>query len=283
MPADFNQPRIRTGGTLGTEAALGTFGDQMLSPVAYCLRGDALESFSFKLYWDSLDYQEDCNLGKALNYLHGANPRKLDIMEVRHRECETFIVGAKEVKVEGNSQGRRILRELLELTRKGVRPEDATWFYYDHAGGKHWLFVVHAGKIVDDSYSFLDGYPLVVGQGTGWEVAESGWIGHPGFDDAFERYWFRKFYTETLAGQLMVLSHDKPPLYHFARQSEAQQKYPILSLLLTTFLIAIPMLAAIAFPLLRPYMAVAVGVFSVPWASTCWLIWRQLTRRAESE
>jgi hypothetical protein len=37
------------------------------------------------------------------------------------------------------------------------------------------------------------------------------------FADASDIYWYRRFYTETLTGQLMVLRTDEPTLYHFER------------------------------------------------------------------
>ena len=269
------------GDTLDTEAAIQTFGDQTLAPGAYCLGGDALECFTFNLKWES--YQEDCNLGKTLDRLIGASPKALGFMEPRDPEGEIFVLGENEVKVAGSSHALRILRELLGLTCKGVKPRDATWFYYDHTPEKHCFFVVHAGKIVDDCYSFLNGFPRILAGGLGWEAPEFGWYDHPGFEEAFELYWYRKFYTETFAGQLMVLSPHKPLLYHYARETEERTQTPTPELLARTSLVVIPILAAIAFPSLRPYFAIAATVLSVPWAFACWRILRTKNSRGHGE
>lgn len=272
------------GDTLDTEAATRTLGDQALAPGAYCLDSDALERFTFNLKWES--YQEDCTLGKTLDRLFGASPQQLGFMQPRDPEGEIFILGGSEVRVAGGSHALRILRELLELTCKGVKPRDATWFYYDHTPEKHWFFVVHAGKIVDDCYSFLSSFPLILAGGLGWEAFDAGWYGHPGFDEAFERYWYKKFYAETLAGQLMMLSPHKPPLYHYVRETEERTQNPTPELLAKTSLVVIPVLAAIAFPSLRPYFAIAAAVLSVPWAFACWRILRienSRERRGEKE
>jgi hypothetical protein len=39
-----------------------------------------------------------------------------------------------------------------------------------------------------------------------------------GWADANLRWWYRKFYTETRTGQLMVLRTDFPPIFHYAPQ-----------------------------------------------------------------
>jgi hypothetical protein len=236
----------------------------------YALSGDARESFQFKLDFGS--HEEDCNLGTALSRLRGASLSELDFMEVRNPECDSYIAGANEVKVEGGSHELRILRELLELTCKGVKPDEATWFYYDYDGEKHLFFVLYAGKIVDDCYSFLNEFPLILGGGMGWEATDYNWYGHPGFEEAFQRYWYRRFYTETLAGQLMVLSPHEPTLYHYAR--EARAKNPTPELLVRTSLVAIPILAAFAFPSARLYLALIALALAAPWAFTCWRILR---------
>jgi hypothetical protein len=274
-PAQWTGPlkqKKAKGFNVKTEVVAKTFGEQRLARGMYCLGGDALESFQFKLDWES--FKEDCNLGEALDRLRGASLRELEFMQVRNPTRDIYIAGTNEVKVEGNSHEVRILRELLELTRKGVKPREATWFYFDHDGEKHLFFVHYAGKIVDDCYSFLNEFPLVLAAGMGWEATDYGWYGHPGFEEAFERYWYRRFYTETLAGQLMVLSPDEPPLYHYTREAGERVQNPTPELLVSTSWVVIPILAAIAFPSFRLYLAIAALALAVPWAFACWRILR---------
>ena len=232
----------------------------------YGLDVDALESIVIKVE------EEDCSLRQALDRLYGAKPKDLDFIEVHNSEHEVYVVGKREVNVEGGSHTLRILRELLELTCKDVKPREATWFYYDNDNEKHFFFVLYAGKIVDDCYLFLNEFPFVLGSGMGWEFTDYGWYGHPGFEEAFERYWYRKFYAETLAGQLMVLSPYEPPLYHYTRETGERAQNPTPELLAMTSWVVIPILAAIAFPSLRLYMAIAALVLAVPWAFACWRI-----------
>lgn len=42
---------------------------------------------------------------------------------------------------------------------------------------------------------------------------------------ALELYWYRRFYTETLTGQLMVLRPDEPTLYHYERAQTRDNCY----------------------------------------------------------
>jgi hypothetical protein len=190
-------------------------------------------------------------------------------MQVRNPDRDTYKIGTYEVKVEANSCHLRILRELIELTCKGVKPLDATWFYYDSDGEKRLFFVVHSGTIVEDCYTFLNEHPLILAGGMGWAESDFGWYGHPGFAEAFERYWYRKFYTETLAGQLCVLSPYEPTLFHYVRKTSASEQDSLPELLVWISCVAFSILAAIAFPSLRIYLSALAFVFAIPWADAC--------------
>ncbi len=251
-----------------TELILLKFRDIKPAPGMYSLGGDALGSFAFGLDWG--EFKEECTLGEALNRLRGASPRELDFMQVQNPKCDTYTSGAHDVKVEADSDHLRILRELIELTRKGVKPREATWFYYDSDSEKRLFFVVSSGIIVEDCYTFLNDHPLVLGEGMA--EFDFGWSGHPGFENAFERYWYRKFYTETLAGQLCVLSSNETTLYHYDRETSADRQDPTPELLVRVSCVVLPILAAIAFPLLRLYFAALSVVFAGPWIYSCWRI-----------
>ena len=43
------------------------------------------------------------------------------------------------------------------------------------------------------------------------------WRNDSHWREAWARFWYRKFYTETRTGQLMVLRPDEPTLYQFPR------------------------------------------------------------------
>ena len=49
------------------------------------------------------------------------------------------------------------------------------------------------------------------------------WGSHPAWGAAWVRYWYRKFYTETVTGQLMMLRPDEPTLYHYERPQRRER------------------------------------------------------------
>ena len=113
---------------------------------------------------------------------------------------------------------RSAMHTLIGFARQGMPPGDVMWFYYDHdvssgADELYVFFAVHGGKVVPDSCHFSPEEPLVLERK---QDDDPIWRTHPLFDKALERYWYRKFYTETLTGQLMVLRPDEPTLYHYA-------------------------------------------------------------------
>src|SRR5208282_455489 len=66
-----------------------------------------------------------------------------------------------------SSRELNLLRDLLELARNGIDPFAAMWFPYDwevssDAVVVHTFFVLYAGKIVDERFSFSDGDPAVL-------------------------------------------------------------------------------------------------------------------------
>ena len=169
------------------------------------------------------------------------------------------------------------MRELAELLRQGIDPHHVTWFYYDHdwsrdADESYTFFCVHGGKIVSESCHFSSEEPAVLKRSK--PDGEAIWHSHPSFDEAFEIYWYRKFYMETMTGQLMVLRPDEPILYHYQRPEtrnvERQLQFVTLVKTYRLLWVAIPLLVAIAFPSLRDYMAVVAAAlgFNVLW--TCW-------------
>jgi hypothetical protein len=101
------------------------------------------------------------------------------------------------------------------------------------------------------------------------------WRSNQYFDEAFERYWYRRFYTETVTGQLMVLRPDEPILYYYERPAVRDLEHELRSVTLLKMYrllwISVPLLIAIAFPLIRDYMAIAAGVLGVELLRLCWM------------
>ncbi len=108
---------------------------------------------------------------------------------------------------------------LIEFARQGVDPHMVKWFYYDNdwsrdADESYSFFAVHGGKIVMESCHFSSEEPLILKRKLDDDPV---WHSHPRFEEAWERYWYRRFYSETVTGQLMVLRPDEPILYHHER------------------------------------------------------------------
>jgi hypothetical protein len=204
---------VKTKGA-GTDTGDAKVERSRLAPGMYRLSPDTLEGFKLKVEG------EKCNLGAALDRLHGAKPEEQDVREF---EGDIYIAGANEVKVEGDSHELRILSELLELTCKGVKPRYATWFLFSRNFDSDTFFVHYGGKIVDEHYYFYSELPQIFSEGCIIDNAhsDSQWfeVSCPdGTDEAFARYWYRRFYTETLTGQLMVLNPKEPPIYYYSRE-----------------------------------------------------------------
>jgi len=167
--------------------------------------------------------------------------------------------------------------KLVGFMREGIDPHGVIWFYYAHDRSRdadeiQTFFVVHDGKIIRESCNFGSAEPLVLKRNTEDEPI---WRSNQYFDEAFERYWYRRFYTETVTGQLMVLRPDEPILYHYERPAVRDLEQEIRSVTLLKIYrllwIGVPLLIAIAFPLIRDYMAIAAGVLGVELLRLCWM------------
>lgn len=190
---------------------------------------------------------------------------------------DTYITEEGEVRLDGGIEEwplRATMRELAELLRQGIDPHNVTWFYYSHdwsrdADESYQFFAVHDGKIVVERSSFSCVEPRVLKRR---EVdANPIWHSHPGFDVAWERYWYRKFYTETLTGQLMALRPDEPILYHYERRDTARDVQLVtVAKIYRLLLVVIFLMAAIAFPSVGRYAALAAILFGVEYIHLCW-------------
>jgi len=193
---------------------------------------------------------------------------------------DTYATEEGEIRLDGEIGQwplRATIHELAALLMQGIDPHHVTWFYYDHdwsrdADESYTFFAVHGGKIVLESSHFSSEEPAVLkGRKTDDEPI---WHSHPLFDEALDVYWYRKFYTETMTGQLMALRPDEPILYHYQRPETRNvgQELQLVALVKTYRLlwVAIPLLVAIAFPTLADYMAVAAAVLGF---NVLWTIW----------
>jgi len=193
---------------------------------------------------------------------------------------DTYITEQGEILLDGKIgewPQRATIRELASLLRQGINPHHCTWFYYTHdwsrdADESLTFFAIYDSKVILESCSFSAEEPLILKRNEGKEPV---WNSHPYFDEALEIYWYRKFYSETMTGQLMVLRPDEPILYHFerpqARNIEREIRLVTQAKIYRLLLVALPLLAALDFPSYKDYLAGAAIGLGI---SFLWFLWQ---------
>lgn len=168
-----------------------------------------------------------------------------------------------------------LLWVLVHLHQDGINPFAARWFFYDQdqltrdPGKKFAFFVVNDGKIVHERIIFYwhpfprdERYDLntiltTTLFGNESEELEPIWANDDDWQDAENHYWYRRFYTETKTGQLMLLRPDEPEIYYSdeGQHPNKQLKWPGLGSLdrrlqrtniLLTLLLVLALIATIA-------------------------------------
>jgi hypothetical protein len=126
--------------------------------------------------------------------------------------------------VEGPEFHQQILTLPYRFFEDGVSPFQVNWFYYDsdestsEPHNQYTFFLVSERNIIDERLSLYDSInnefdPRVLEKGDGLDGT---WKNERAKSEAYNGYWYRKFYAETHAGQLMVMRPDKPKLYYYA-------------------------------------------------------------------
>jgi len=183
----------------------------------------------------------------------------------------------------GTQFAARLLCTLVWLRKDGINPYTVRWFFYDEAFSRDAsqsfaFFLVCDDKIAkeriliyrDPGDSSFD--PAVLHDP--WEG-----IGPPIWDEdswqeADTAFWYRKFYTETKTGQLMLLRPDEPILYYYqrpeARDVVSDLQLVTLAKIYRLLLVAVALLGAIAFPSFREYLGIAAAAFGVDYFLVCW-------------
>jgi hypothetical protein len=217
---------------------------------------------------------KECYFGEAWDRLSHLEVKELE----RHQhpdDGDVYITEAGKVQITGEWTTCDLLRDLLGLHGKGVDPFAAKWFPYDWSHYEdvavHSFFVLYDDKIVEEQFSFGDRSPFVMERPALYkdpEIHNRRYV-----HEAMERYWYRKFYTETMVGQMMVLRPDKPWLYYFelpTRDLTPDVTLAVLTKLYYLLWVVIPVLGAIAFPSLRFVMTIAAVILLGFWALVCW-------------
>jgi hypothetical protein len=187
-----------------------------------------------------------------------------------------YVTDAGDLDIEADWTILATVSQLAGLFKRGINPVNVMWFYYDKDWSKdgdqsHTFFAVHDKKIVSERCHFSSEEPLILIQEKDDDPI---WHSHPEFDEAVVRYWYRKFYSDTMVGSLMVLRPDEPILYYYDR---ATSKDTVRDVLFVTLVkayrllwIAVVLLAAIAVPPIKEYMFILAGVLLI---DLFWRIW----------
>jgi hypothetical protein len=125
------------------------------------------------------------------------------------------------VRLHGPSFNLRLLQAMLQLRQEGVPPFAASWFFYDEDlsldgdQAAYSCFLVYDGTIVRERLTFYDHHlsgfePSLFVTG---DHSNPTWTNQRASTEAGARYWYRTFYTETVAGKLMMLWPDHRTLF----------------------------------------------------------------------
>ena len=252
-------------------------------PVAYSLNKKAWELPLTRLSPGGDQGQEEAtSVVDVLVSLKGKQIQKIESIVTTEITTEQGIV-----VLGGPSFNRAIAEAFLNLQKDGINPFETRWFWYDNDHvtddlmARYTFFAVHREAIVREDVSFTDyadsGFDPSVFEAN--EDSRPIWRNHPEWDKAWVRYCYRKFYTQTRTGQLMVLRPDEPILFHYERpqiRNPAQEIQFATQLKIYRLLwVAMPLLVALAFPSLKDYMAIAAAALG---ANFLWLCWA--TRKA---
>jgi hypothetical protein len=181
-------------------------------PTGYWLDAEKVRSLSLK----ELPSARNTTIGEVVEKFRGEE------VEV---DCAIVSVKLKsasqELTVEGPGFHLNLLKLLYRFAEGKVSPYEAVWFYFDGDSCRtdpqsaYSFFIVAQDKIVEENLTLSDS----IGNGFDPSVLVHDdsapiWFAERAWDEATDRYWYRKFYSQTRSGQLMLLRPDNPPIYH---------------------------------------------------------------------
>ncbi len=244
-----------------------TFGRQHLSPGAYTLDLSAVGDRPMQMNGQPSNFVEVyCKL------------RDSKVKETPRFFDDKYVTEEGELHLKSDDWTlTSAMRTLVELLKQGIDPHHVHWFYYTHdwsrdADEHHTFFAFHDGKVIMESCNFNSETPLILKRKVDDEPI---WNSHPYFDEAFECHCYRRFYTETLTGQLMVLRPDEPILYHYERPQSRDvmrdMQFWTLVKLYRLAWVAIPLLVALVLPSIKVYMEIAAGYAGAEVLRLCWV------------
>jgi hypothetical protein len=244
-----------------------TFGREPFQPGTYTIDISAARDLPVTVNGDPSTF------GDAYNKLSESG---IQGMPDQFSNADKYVTEDGEVVLGGDWRVRFEIRILANLVRLGISPDEVRWFYYDHdwsqdADEVHTFFAVHGNKVVLEGSHFRAEDPLILRRERDDDPI---WHTHPYFHEASERYWYRKFYAETLTGQLMVLRPDEPTLFHYERpqKRDVAKDIELITQVKTYRLlwVVITLLAAVAFPFIREVMGVVAVLLVIDVLYRCW-------------
>ena len=233
-------------------------GRDRFSPGLYQLDLSALKDLPLKINGVPSTFAE------AYYKLADAKIRKMpDGWSIR---VDKYVTDAGDIDLEAEWTGLSKMKMLIDLVRQDIDPFTVMWFYYDHDWSRDAdecdiFFAVHSDKITLESCRFYSYEPLMLKKVD--EDKEPVWQHRSYFDEAVAVYYYRKFYTETFTGKLMVLRPDQPILHFYERPStrDATRDVTFVTVIKAYRLlwVAVALLVAIAFPATKAFMGIVAA------------------------
>jgi hypothetical protein len=160
--------------------------------------------------------------------------------------------------------------------RQDINPYGVMWFYYAYDWSRDGdlcqiFFAVCGEEIVLESCNFSCDAPLILRMN---KEDDPIWHSQPYFDEAVVKYWYNKFYTETINGQIMVLRPDEPILHYYERPSgrDAVKDVALVTLIKMYRLswVVVTLLIGIAFPEIKVIMGIVASLLFIDVLWRCW-------------
>jgi hypothetical protein len=146
----------------------------------------------------------------------------------------TISLDDKSISVSGPSFNVDLAHIILKLSTEGKSHFGIRFFYYSKAScltdphERYEFFLTEGEEIIRESVTFSDyhgsGFDPAVFES--FEDLESLWSDEDNWRRASDALLYRKFYSTTRTGQLMVLRPDKPQLHYITREDASGSVLP---------------------------------------------------------
>lgn len=194
-------------------------------PVAYWFETGKIWALPLTRVYDDAKADEPTSIGSIIELLRDKRLKRESFEPGILVNEFVAIDGSLKIAVKGPSFNLDLLRIILELHAEGIGALEAVFYYFDHDSCRqephemYFFFVVAKNKIIRDRIGFSDYHnsdfdPAIFET---HNYRDGIWGNEAHWDEAQARYWYRKFYTDTRTGQLMVLRPDNPQVFLYER------------------------------------------------------------------